>query len=155
MLNGALLFVILCYVYPLKFLFTLFIDGLVFGRATLAIESWQVSWLFVIYGAGFAAIFVCYALLYLHAFRLKGELQLDDHERAVTRAEIARNLVLAGLGGASALIAILVPAGMAGLAGYSYMLVGVIEWWHGARIGRLRKRLPRPDGEAVPPALTG
>src|SRR6186997_1730305 len=26
-LNGALLFVILCYVYPLKFLFTLFIDG--------------------------------------------------------------------------------------------------------------------------------
>ncbi len=155
LLNGALLFVILCYVYPLKFLFTLFIDGLVFGRSTLAIEAWQVRWLFVIYGAGFAAIFVCYALLYLHAYRLRDEIQLDEHERAVTRAEIARNMVLAGLGGSSALTAMLVPTEMAGLAGYGYMLVGVIEWWHGARIGKLRKRLPGPDAGPVPPALTG
>lgn len=154
-LNGALLFVVLCYVYPLKFLFTLFIDGMVFGQTTLAIETWQVTWLFVIYGAGFAAIFVCYALLYLHAHRLRDELALDELERAVTRAEIARNLILAGLGGASALVAMIVPDEMVGLAGYSYMLVGVIEWWHGARLGRLRKRLPRPDAGPVPPASTG
>jgi hypothetical protein len=49
----------------------------------------------------------------------------------------------------------LVPPEMAGLAGYGYMLVGLIEWWHGRRIGRLRKRLPGPDGGAAPPALPG
>ena len=42
-LNGALLFVVLCYVYPLKFLFTLFIEGIVFGRQTVSIEVGQTS----------------------------------------------------------------------------------------------------------------
>ena len=149
-LNGALLFVVLCYVYPLKFLFTLFIEGLLFGRASVDIEPWQTGWLFVIYGAGFAAIFICYALLYLHAHRLRDELELDDLERAVTRAEIARNLLLAALGCLSALIAVLVPDPIVGLAGYSYMLVGVIETWHGMRLGRLLKRHPR-DSQPVPP----
>ena len=147
-LNGALLFVVLCYVYPLKFLFTLFIEGVVFGRQTVAIDRWQIPWLFVIYGAGFAAIFVCYALLYLHAYRKRVELELDDLEQAVSRAEIARNLVLAGLGGLSAGMALVLPAGLGGLAGYSYALIGVIETWHGVRLGRLRKRHPRAD----PPA---
>ncbi len=151
-LNGALLFVVLCYVYPLKFLFTLFIEGVLFGRTTVAIEPWQTTWLFVIYGTGFAAVFVCYALLYLHAYRLRQELELDDHERAVTRAEIARNLVLAGLGVLSALVAMLVPVRLAGLAGYGYALVGVIEAWHGARVGRLRKRLRASADASVPPA---
>ena len=149
-LNGALLFVVLCYVYPLKFLFTLFIEGLLFGRSTVSIEPWQTSWLFVIYGAGFAAIFVCYALLYLHAHRLRQVLELDDLERAVTRAEIARNLLLAALGAVSALVAILVPEPMVGLAGYSYMLVGLIETLHGMRLGRLLKRHPPESGPQPP-----
>ncbi len=146
-LNGALLFVVLCYVYPLKFLFTLFIDGIVFGNQTVTIEPQQIVWLFVIYGAGVAAVFGCYALLYLHAYRLRDALELDDLERAVTRAEITRNLILAGMGLVSALIALLVPLHLVGLAGYSYGLVGVIETWHGRRIGRLRKRHPRPATE--------
>ena len=138
-LNGALLFVVLCYVYPLKFLFTLFIDGIVFGQATVSIELHEIVWLFVIYGAGVAAVFSCYALLYLHAHRLRDSLELDDLERAITRAEISRNLVLAAMGGVSALIAVLVPTHLVGLAGYSYALVGVIETWHGRRVGRLRR----------------
>jgi len=143
-LNGALLFVVLCYVYPLKFLFTLFVDGVIFGRETVSIQLAQIPWLFVIYGAGVTAVFGCYALLYLHAHRLREALELDDLERAVTRAEISRNLVLAAMGLVSALIAVLVPLHLVGLAGYSYGLVGVIETWHGRRVGRLRKRYPRP-----------
>ena len=142
-LNGALLFVVLCYVYPLKFLFTLFIEGIVFGRQTVSIEVEQTSQLFVIYGAGVAAVFLCYALLYLHAYRLREELELDDLERAVTRAEISRNLTMSALGGVSALLAVLLPMHLVGLAGYSYGLVGAIETWHGRRVGRLRKLHPR------------
>jgi transmembrane protein TMEM174 (potassium channel) len=152
-LNGALLFVVLCYVYPLKFLFTLFIEGIVFGVQTVSIEPWQTKWLFVIYGTGFAAVFGCYALLYLHAYRRRAGLDLDELEQAVTRAEIERNLALAGLGGVSGLIAVLVPTPMVGLAGYSYLLVGAIETWHGMRAGGLRKKHLRPQGagDQVPP----
>jgi uncharacterized membrane protein len=147
-MNGALLFVVLCYVYPLKFLFTLFVEGVLFGRETVSILPEQTPWLFVIYGAGVAAVFGCYALLYLHAHRMREVLELDDLERAVTRAEIARNLVLAAMGVVSALIALVMPLQLVGIAGYSYALVGVIETWHGRKVGRLRRRYPR----TVPPA---
>src|SRR5207237_8997529 len=67
-LNAALLFLVLFYVYPLKFLFTLVFDEITGGagvartrgRLEPMIEPSRVPSLFVIYGAGLIAI---YALL--------------------------------------------------------------------------------------------
>jgi Endosomal/lysosomal potassium channel TMEM175 len=75
-LNGLLLFVVMVYIYPLKFLFAMIAgftgggigpDGLPAGM----IRQDQVVPLMVMYGVGFASIFGVLALMYLHAARLE------------------------------------------------------------------------------------
>src|SRR5215204_3661753 len=87
-LNAALLFLVLMYVYPLKFLFTLLIEE-IFGFAeSEAIELSQFPLLMVIYGAGFVAIQLLFALMYLRAYSLRATLDLDARELSVTREEV-------------------------------------------------------------------
>jgi uncharacterized membrane protein len=70
-LNSALLFVVLFYVYPLKFLTraiaSMFVGAELGGGRIETFEN--LAKLFVWYGAGFAAIFLLVALLYRHAAR--------------------------------------------------------------------------------------
>src|SRR3954453_6608305 len=57
-LTCVMLFLVLFYVYPLKFLFNFSITALVFGSApTVAMTGPQFSTLLVIYGLGFAAVY--------------------------------------------------------------------------------------------------
>src|SRR5438270_11542638 len=70
-LNSILLFVVLFYVYPLKFLFTLVVGGLT-GGFTVPHEQLnhmftslrEVPALMVIYSAGYIAVCLIFALLY-------------------------------------------------------------------------------------------
>ncbi len=61
-LNSVLLFVVLYYVFPLKSLINSWM-GL------QAINRDELASLFVMYGFGFAVIFLCYSLMYLRAYR--------------------------------------------------------------------------------------
>lgn len=88
MLTGALLFLLLVFVYPLKFIMSSLIDGLVakdllhdatFHRALVLPDS-DVGPLFMAFGFGFAAVFLVFSALYRHAYKLRDELQLDDVE---------------------------------------------------------------------------
>ena len=102
-LNAALLFIMLMYVYPLKFLFTYLID-LLFGFAqSETIEASQVPLLMVVYGAGFVAVQILFMLMYLRAYSLRDALELDARELSVTREEIQvlppEYLRRSGLGG--------------------------------------------------------
>jgi uncharacterized membrane protein len=63
-LNCALLFFVLFYVYPLKFLFTT-----MFERSE--IEAPEARALFTIWSPGYAAVFAVFALLYLYAWRIR------------------------------------------------------------------------------------
>jgi hypothetical protein len=69
-LNGSLLFVVLFYVYPLKFMFDSMFAQMIPGaypdlqRMSLA----QLSSASVIYGLGFVLLFVMFALLYVLAY---------------------------------------------------------------------------------------
>src|SRR6266550_475857 len=84
-LNIVLLFVILFYVYPLKFMFVLMAEGM-FGHATkMPLE--QAQTLFTIYGAGFAAVNWLLAAMYWHAGRQE-PLELNAVERLDTRESI-------------------------------------------------------------------
>ena len=82
-LNGALLFVVLFYVYPLKFLTVSLSDWLLGesaphrGEARLG-SLHDLGTLFVLYGLAFVAVFLCIALLYGHAARQKEALELTD-----------------------------------------------------------------------------
>jgi len=76
-LTGVLLFIVLFYVYPMKFLFSTLFDQL-FGEAPAnAIEPRQVPLLMLVYGAGFIAVQLVLILLYLHAWRLADSLERD------------------------------------------------------------------------------
>ena len=139
-LNSALLFVVLFYVYPLKFVMTSFMDALIFHQSTVEIRDTQIADVFAIYGAGFAAVFLLFAWLYAYAWRKREQLELDELEQFLTRGEIIRNLLMTALGCFSIGLAYLLPLRWRGMAGYAYMLVGVIETWHGNRVGQARKR---------------
>ena len=144
-LNAALLFVVLFYVYPLKFLFTLVINQ-VFLRLPSPEGSvttfGQARELFVVYGSGVIAVFGMLGLLYAYALKRRGELDLDRIELFDTRASLTRNLLAAGVGVVSIVIAFTVPDRMIGLAGYAYFLFAPVFAMHGSMAGSRRRRLP-------------
>jgi hypothetical protein len=98
-LTCVLLFLVLFYVYPLKFLFNLSVTGLLLGAGPLvSMSGAQMSSLLMIYGLGFAAVYAALALLYVHAYRLRESLELNELEKFDTRYIIARLFVLAAFG---------------------------------------------------------
>ena len=120
-LNAALLFILLFYVYPLKFLFTLLMDE-VFGFGAETITPEQIPQLMVIYGAGFVAVQLVFMLLYFRAYSLRRALELDAPEVSVTREEIQGFCLNMGIGLLSVCIALLGGAEAAGWAGAAYLL---------------------------------
>jgi uncharacterized membrane protein len=160
-LNSALLFVVMLYVYPLKFMFTIFMAMLTGIRpsTTGTHRISQVDDLFIIYGIGFAAVFILLALMNLRAYSLRDGLDLDELERLITRAEIARCLALAGIGLLSVVMAIVLEGGAAGFAGMVYATIAIVEFVVGYRLGRAKQRLavsePAPEAPASSSASPG
>jgi hypothetical protein len=98
-LTCVMLFLVLFYVYPLKFLFNLSITGLLFGAGPpVSMTGAQLSLLLIIYGLGFAAVYGAMTLLYLHAWRLRDALELSELEKFDTRYVIYRLLTLSAFG---------------------------------------------------------
>ena len=144
-MTGLLLFVVLFYVYPLKFLWSMFFaqfdPRLVRGDA---IRIDQFPALFEIYGLGVAAIFGILAAMYGHAYRHRGDLDLSPLEVVDTRIDVYRNLAIGGIGLVSVVTAAVlsrIAPHQIGLAGYVYFLIGIAEWALGDYNGRLRKRV--------------
>jgi uncharacterized membrane protein len=106
-LTCVMLFLILFYVYPLKFLFNFSITALFFESAAqpVSITHAQFSTLLVIYGLGFAAVYFAMTMLYFHAYRLRNELELTELEEFDTRYQILRLLTLVAFGLIAALLA--------------------------------------------------
>jgi uncharacterized membrane protein len=137
-LNLILLFVVLVYVYPLKFLY-----AAVFNQLQLRTD--QVPLLFMIYGVGFAAVFGLIALLYLHAYRSRVSLALSPFQSYQARASFWLYFATASIGILSAVVAL----GNASLAGFAYFLIAAPATVAGAMVGRRRRR--ESKGAAVPP----
>src|SRR5438874_12802023 len=131
-LNGVLLFVVLFYVYPLKFLFTLLVNmftggggqvRMPDGTTGLMVENGdQVSTLMIIFGAGYVAVFSVFVLLYWHAYRQRGQLELNKLEIFDTRTEIQESALNVGIGALSIVFAVTGGGRLAFLAGMTYML---------------------------------
>jgi uncharacterized membrane protein len=122
-LTCVLLFIVLLYVYPLKFLFNLSINDMIFGRSAVAplIREGDVPMLLSVYGFGFAGVYLALTLLYLHAWRLRDALDLSETEKLDTRFGIYRliSVVIIGLSAAGlALIRSFAP-----WAGLIYLLL--------------------------------
>ena len=133
-LNLALLFVVLVYVYPLKFLYLA-----VFNANQVQLRPDQVPQLFIVYGVGFAAVFMVLSLLHIHAYRSHAQLGLSALEIYELRASIVRYASIAAIGVLSALIALALPS-ESSLAGFVYFLIAVPSVVVGALVGRRRRR---------------
>jgi uncharacterized membrane protein len=140
-LNSALLFIMLMYVYPLKFLFTYLID-LLFGFAqSEKIEASQVPLLMVVYGAGFVAVQLLFLLMYLRAYSLRDTLELDARELSVTREEVQSCLLNISVGLASVAIAVFGGVATVSWAGYVYALLFPLQTINGRVMGSRRKSM--------------
>lgn len=148
-LNAVLIFVVLFYTYPLKFLFSLVIDHMVLRLpAEEPVTPAEARTLFLVYGAGVIAVFGMFALLHAHAYRRRQDLELDRKELFHTKSSIGRNLLGAAVGATSILVALGVPDRMVGLAGYSYFLFGPAFGIHGALAGRRRRKIGREEASS-------
>lgn len=157
-LNSVLIFVVLFFVYPLKFLFSVLVAG--FSGGFLAThpmeESLQISQvptLMVIYSLGFSAVAAVFALLYRYAYSRRRELDLNEYESLRTRHAMYHQIAMLTLGLIAALTAVLLPPRLAGLSGYLYFFIGVYYWIAGTIFGKretlvLERMQERPGSTA-------
>ena len=155
-LNGALLFVVLFFVYPLKFLFTMLarlVTGaglqvhLPDGEVAWMIEREQMPLLMTIYALGYIAVSLIFVLLYNRAWRKRTELDLNAGERIETRASLQSHLLNIGIGLTSLLVVVIGGVGSEFWAGIVYWLVGPVQWLNGTMMRKKKDRLAaKPAG---------
>jgi Endosomal/lysosomal potassium channel TMEM175 len=137
LLNVVLLFLVLFYVYPLKFVFTL-----LFSQLTGADVGGNFGWregsvLMRIYAGGFAAVFLLFVLMYAHAYKLRRELGLNPVEVLETRVAIQENGILGAVGVISFFLALKNP----GWAGWFFFVIGPVLGIHGTIFGKRTRML--------------
>jgi len=147
-LSSVLLFVVLFYVYPLKFLFTALMDELLgfstqvgpsTGDVVETIRTGQWPLLMVLFGVGFVVVQLVFFLLYWRAYALREMLKLDAYEASITRQEIQGYLLLAGVGLTSIAIALLGGEEAGSWAGWVYLLSWPLMTIHGYIMARRRR----------------
>jgi uncharacterized membrane protein len=131
-INSLLLFVVLFYVYPLKFIFSGMFEDRQYTAGNARV-------MFTIYGLGFACIFLLYALLYHHAYVKRDELELNTVEQHDTVTHVWMFSSNIAVGVLSVVIAWLAPERQVGFAGYIYFLLGIILTTVGSIRGRGRR----------------
>jgi uncharacterized membrane protein len=146
-LNGGLLFVVLTYVYPLKFLFTGIVGpgGTRFGQSSNAIRLDQMVTLMIVYGAGFAAIFLLFAAMYWRASRRV----TDPLERHDARVAIGHSFVYVFVAGVSMVLALFGGDYASAYSGVAYGLTGPMQGLYHGLTGRYWKP-PTAAGTAAP-----
>ena len=156
LLNAVLLFVVLFYVYPLKFVFTFLINIFTGHRAKVRLPNGvmgsmvesdhQVATLMIIFGIGYLAVFGVFALLYWHAYRRRSQLELNELEVFDTRTDIRESLLNVSIAAVSIIIAVLGGGRRAGISGMTYMLTPIVMTMHGMMTGRRRKAMEKRLG---------
>lgn len=150
-LNAALLFVVLFYVYPLKFLFSLLVNQFTGGHGEVHLPNGnvvamiegndQLASLMIIFSLGYLAVFGVFVLLFWHAYRKRSALDLNELEQFDTRESIQEGALNCGIALVSLLIVIIGGPRRAGLAGVAYMLTAVVMTLNGIIMGKRRKKL--------------
>jgi uncharacterized membrane protein len=143
-LNCTLVFLVLFYVYPLKFLFTLVFSSQIYGEghSPFIMQVTDIAKLMMIYGIGYILIYLLFSFMYLHALRKKTELQLTFGEVFDTRTKLFKNIILIVIGLLSICISQILPAENAGAAGMAYILIGPAFSIFYSYRGKRKRKLP-------------
>jgi hypothetical protein len=151
LLNGVLLFVVIFYVYPLKFVFTLLVNVFTGGQGVLKLvdgstvqmieNNDQMGKLMLIFGAVYVAVFGVFVLLYWHAYRQRAALDLSELESFDTRVDVQECALNVAVGVLSMSLAAFGGSHLGMFAGFSYMLCPIVLTIHGTLMGKRRRRI--------------
>lgn len=112
-LSLLLVFLVLIYVFPLRLLFGLMFSAIGGGwlstQAHAVHNYFELRAAFVVFGAGYAAIWCVFVLLYRHALKQSSAIGLAPAEVEATRFQVALNLGFAGVALLSVLLALVLP----------------------------------------------
>ena len=99
-LNSLFIFLVLFFIYPLKFLAQVLINWGILNRG-FGIDfnigfsgGFEYYDIFIIYGLGGFAIWFVIILMYLHAYNMREILDLDNNELEITRDTILANSIV-------------------------------------------------------------
>jgi hypothetical protein len=137
-----LLFVVLLYIYPLKFMFDSFMKqvfGLQSSAPVIGMSLNELARASTIYGLGFFILMGLFALLYLHAHRRRAALGLTELDAFDARSLAGHHLVSAGVGLFAMLFALIAPRELAFLSPSSFALMGPGHWMYSARTEKRRR----------------
>jgi uncharacterized membrane protein len=141
LLNSILLFVVMFYVYPLKFMldsgFAHFLAWT--GQGVHPMTLPQLARASAIYGLGWIAVFVMFGLLYRHAYRKRHELGLTALEVFNIKSFAGHHLVSAGIGVVVVLIAVAAPRNYAFISPMMFALMWPAHALYGSRRDKKRK----------------
>ena len=161
-LNGVLLFVIVFFVYPLKFVFG-FVIGALMGDPSYVVgpagehipklAGGQAQTMMLVYGLGYLSVFVIFALLHLHAYRKRAELELSELEVFDTVDNVRESVLNITIAALSIVLAYFGGPSGPSLGGLSYWLIGPGLGIHGWMSSRARKRLSDRLEAAGTPAV--
>lgn len=143
-LSFFLVFVMLCYIYPMKYVTSIFIAWISDLRLDVGatINSMdELFGIFTIYSIGFVALCFSILLLYSRAWKRRDDLRLNQVEKHVTRSEIGTWLILAAVGTLAILMGLFAPRRMLAVPGWAYMLLPIVMPLWGAYRGRQLRRL--------------
>jgi len=139
-LNAILLFVVLVYTYPLKFLFELIFSS---DQAQAGmIHGDQIQSLMLIYSIGFIVIYILFFLMYRHAQKCAADLELTPAEIYATKTVKYMNLICICICFVAISFAIISP-GYAGRSGFVFCSFPIAYWaWFSYRGKKGRELFP-------------
>ena len=148
-LNCVLLFIVLFFVYPLKFVF-MNVVKLMTGQHP-AFRDMSVAdnrLLLSVYSAGFIGIMLVFVLLYWNVYRKREALRLTAEEAFDAYAGVRTHCVSVSVGLLSLVLAWTLPVNWFWVAGPVYALQGPLHWRNGVVIERARAQLFSSRGHA-------
>lgn len=99
-LTTLLIFVVLFYIYPLKFMAQIVINQMILQNSFNIefdigfVGNIDIPHLFIVYGMGVFFIWLILGLMYLHAYNKRDILELDQNELLITTDTIVANFTL-------------------------------------------------------------
>jgi len=125
LLNSLLIFVILFYIYPLKFLAEVLIGDFLLGNVREEIISFaNMRTIMLIYSSGMFMIWGIITMLYKHAYNHRDLLELNNFEKNTTKEYMLVYMILATHGLLSVILAYFLPLHWTSLAGFIYFGIG-------------------------------
>ncbi|MBC7770364.1 MAG: DUF1211 domain-containing protein [Phycisphaerales bacterium] len=147
-LNAALLFLILFFVYPLKYLATMlsaFLASLAAGAPEAPLSMEEARLALMMMSGGYALVFLMFAALYAHAASKTEQLELTLRERQLTRFGLWQQWVHVIVGASVVVAAALLPLFFAPFAGFLYFFIAPLMVVGGVVLAPDPKPAPKPS----------